>query len=83
MIILYKFFSNVSKKEISISDAWYAVHSSDFEEFLGLSKMDSVRAFRDGRLYGFRGYHTRGWQDDVMNVASMDVELSNDVKKGR
>lgn len=74
MIILDKFFSNVAKKEISISDAWYAVYKDDFDEFLRLTKMESVRAFKEGTLRGMRGYHTSGWQDEVMDVALLELD---------
>ena len=46
--------------------------------------MESVRAFKDGRLLGFRGYHTRGWDELVLDISTMDVqeELDNSESRG-
>ena len=71
-------------KIISHGDAWYIIHEKDFDEFLTLTKMESVRAFKDGRLLGFRGYHTRGWDELVLDISTMDVqeELDNSESRG-
>ena len=76
-IYLEKFFMDADKEIISTGDAWYIIHEKDFEEFLGLTKMQSVRAFKEGRLLGFRGYHTKGWEDLVLDIATMDVILDD------
>ena len=83
-IYLDKFFMDDDSKIISHGDAWYIIHEKDFDEFLTLTKMESVRAFKDGRLLGFRGYHTRGWDELVLDISTMDVqeELDNSESRG-
>lgn len=73
-IILDKFFSNIDKKEISVSDAVYVVHKDDFDKFLRMSKTESFRAIKDGRINGYRWYHTSGWQDKVLDIATMELD---------
>lgn len=79
-IILDKFFSNIDKKEISVADAVYIVHKDDFDKFLRMSKTESFRAIKDGRINGYRWYHTSGWQDKVLDIATLELEDDMNVK---
>lgn len=72
-IILDKFFKDIDKQEISVSDAVYVVHKDDFAKFLQMSKTESFRAIKDGRINGYRWYHTSGWQDKVLDIATLEI----------
>ena len=78
-IYLDKFFMDENEELINTGEAWYIIHERDFEQFLGLTKMQSVRAFKNGEILGYRGYHTKGWDDLVLDIATMEFIQDNNL----